>query len=322
MAKSNKPQTKTKKIVVPLLDVYRPDVLRPKIKRQYTERFFKAFCSNFDFEESVSEEERIVILKQLWENGSFSTSRSPAPVEAFEEQMDLTFTKYAIEDYDYNMQPLHYRNAPLKASKAITKKRLTIGKDGVIVYLNEYARIHPNYGAKNTAERYISQIVNAKMTINTNILLHKIPVFVSCDEDEVDAYKDIMRQVFGDVPAIFAPSKMGGNRPEGLNLQVPYIIDKLESYCLRLENQFLDEIGIDNAKPVQAGQDRLLLDETNANNAIINNFRDSMFKTLQAGFAEVEKLFGRKITVKPRAPLSVSVHEQVNGSKPKEEGGE
>lgn len=309
-----------KKILVPLLDEYRPNLLRPKIRKQYQERFFKLFCSLFDFQGTVSEEERIIILKQLWESGSFSVSRSPSPMKQFEDEMDLTFTKYAVDDYDYNMQPLHYRNAPLKASRAITRKQLTVGKDGVIVYLNEYARIHPNYGAMRTAERYIAQIVNAKMTINTNILLHKIPFFIPCDEDQADAYKEIMRQIFSDFPAIFAPVSMGGNEPKALNLQVPYIIDKLESYCIRLENQYLDEIGIDNAKPVQAGQDRLLLDETNANNAIINNFRDSIFSTLQAGFDDVETLFGRSIKVKARAPLSVSVHEETNGNKPQQEG--
>ena len=314
---------KTKKILIPLLPDYQPNANREKVRKQYNERFFKLFCSLFDFQGTVSEEERIVILKLLWESGSFSVSRSPAPLKAFESEMDLTFTKYAVEDYDFNMQPLHYRNTPLKSAKAVSTKRLTVGVNGVIVYLNEYARLNPNYGAKNTAKRYIDQIVNSKMTIQTNILLHKLPFFVPCDEDQTDAYKDVVRQIFSDFPAVFAPYKMGANKPEALATNVPYIIDKLESYCLRLENMYLDEIGIDNAKPVQAGQDRLLLDETNANNAVINNFRDSIFSTLQAGFADANTLFGRAIKVKPRAPLSSSIHEEgKNGEKQNENEGE
>lgn len=307
-----------KKVLIPLLPDYQPNGNRQKLRQQYLERFQKLFFSLFDFQGTVSEEERIIILKHLWERGSFSVSRSPAPLKAFEEEMDLTFTKYAVEDYDYNMQPLHYRNTPLKSSRAVTTKRLEVGKNGVIVYLNEYARLHPGYGAMNTAKRYVDQIVNAKMTIQTNILLHKIPFFVPCDEDAADSYKEVLRQVFSDYPAVFAPYKMGANKPEILNTGAPYIIDKLESYCLRLENMYLDEIGIDNAKPVQAGQDRLLLDETNANNAIINNFRGSIFTTLGAGFADVKTLFTREIKVKPAAPLSVSVHEETNGNEPQE----
>ena len=303
---------KVKKVIVPLTDDYRPNVLRPKIRKQYQERFFKLFCSLFDFKKSVNAEERIVILKQLWETGSFSVSRSPAPLKAFENEMDLTFTKYAIEDYDYNMQPLHYRNTPLKSSRAITTKRLQVGKDGVIVYLNEYARVYPNYGGKRTAERYIDQIVNAKMTIATNILLHKVPFFIPCEEDEIDIYKEIVRQIFSDTPAVFGPSTMNGREPKALSLSTPYIIDKLEAYCQRLENMYLDEIGIDNAKPLQAGQDRLLMDETNANNALINNFRSSMFETLNEGFKDVETLFGRKIEVAPFAMKSASVNEEIN----------
>lgn len=314
-------EKRTKKIIVPLTDDYRPNVLRPRIRKQYQERFLKLFCSLFDFQDSVTAEERIVILKNLWESGSFAVSRSPAPVEAFSEEMDLIFCKYAVDDFDYNMQPLHIHNAPLKASRAISRKRLTIGKDATIVYLNEFARLNPNYGARKTADRYISQIVNAKMTIATNLLLHKVPFFIPCDEDETDIYKEVMRQVFSDTPAIFAPAMMAGREPKALSLTTPYIIDKLESYCVRLENMFLDEIGIDNAKPVQSGQDRLLMDETNANNALINNFRDSIFSTLGEGFAEVKELFGREIKVKPRAVKSASVHEEINGQgQPEQEG--
>ena len=69
-------------------------------------------------------------------------------------------------------------------------------------------------------------------------------------------------------------------------------------------------MGIDNAKPVQSGQDRLLLDETNANNASINMFRDSMFDTINGGFEEAERLFGKHYRVKPRAAKSLSVHEE------------
>ena len=315
-------EKKTKKILVPLTDDYRPNILRPKIRKQYQERFLKLFCSLFDFGDTLSAEERIVVLKQLWETGSFAVSRSPSPVEAFNDEMDVVFCKYAVEDYDFYMQPLHLRNAPLKVSRAISRKRLTVGKDAVIVYLNEYARIYPNYGAKMTAERYISQIVNAKMTIATNLLLHKVPFFIPCEEDEANIYKEVMRQVFSDTPAIFAPAMMAGREPKALALNTPYIIDKLENYCVRLENMFLDEIGIDNAKPVQSGQDRLLMDETNANNALINNFRESIFETLKEGFKDVETLFNRKIEVKPRATLSASVHEEINGTEDKTEKGE
>lgn len=309
-----------KKILIPLSPDYEPHGMRQKLRRQYEERFFKLFFSLFDFEGDLTSEEKFIIIKQFWEYGSFAVSRSPAPVEAYEQEMPLVFVKYAIDDFDYYMRPLHFHNAPLKTSKAISKKRLEIGKSGVIVYLNEYARAFPASGAKQTAARYISQIVNAKMTCATNILLHKVPVVIPCDEDKVDAYQEVMRKIFSDYPAIFAPASIQTKDLKPASFQVPYIIDKLESYCTRLENMFLDEVGVDNAKPVQSGQDRLLLDETNANNATINLFRDSMFDTINNGWEEVEKLFGKHYRVKPRAAKSLSVHEEAK--KPESEENE
>ena len=123
----------TKKVMIPLLDSYRPDLLRRKIKNLYQERFEKLFFSLFDFKGTLNAEERVVVLKQLWESGSFAVTRSPAPLAQFEDEMDLTFTKYAVDAYDYNMQPLYFRNAPLQAARAVSMKKHRIGKDGVIV---------------------------------------------------------------------------------------------------------------------------------------------------------------------------------------------
>lgn len=312
----------TKKVMIPLLDSYRPDLLRRKIKNLYQERFEKLFFSLFDFKGTLNAEERVVVLKQLWESGSFAVTRSPAPLAQFEDEMDLTFTKYAVDAYDYNMQPLYFHNAPLQAARAVSMKKHRIGKDGVIVYLNEYARLHVNQGARNVAERYITQIVNAKMTQATNILTHKLPFVVPTEEDAYDSYVEMLRQVFSDKPAVFVPASFKGNEPKALQLNTPYIVDKLEAYARQLENMYMEELGIDTAAPVASGQDRLLLDEVNANNAKINNFRSSMIETLKEGFADVETLFGRKIEVEYRAPQSLSLHEdETNVEEGNEEGG-
>lgn len=309
----------SKKLNIPLLDDYRPDLMRRKFRLQYTERFFKLFSSVIDFEGTVNAEERFIIIKRLWNDGSFSISRSPAPLPQFDSEMDLTFTKYAIEKWDYNIQPLYYRNTPEQSSKAVSTKRLKVGTDGVIVYLNDWARHKPMNGAREMAKRYIDQIVAAKMTIQTNLLLHKMPYLVPCDEEDMETYREVLRQVFSDTPAVFAPRSMKGDTPTAINTNTPYIIDKLESYIVRIENRYLDEIGIDNSKPVSAGQDRLLLDEANANNALIDSFRSSMFDSLNEGFADAEKLFGRHIHVKPRVKPVVSVHEDINGEPKNEE---
>ena len=306
-----------KKLTIPLIDEYKPELVRSRWRKIYQKRFFSLFCSIFDFGKLVTPEERMVILKYFWEGGSFSVTRSPSPAEAFEKEMDIVFTKYAIDDYDFNIQPLHFHNVPYQSSAAVSEKTMEVGKDGVIVYLNEYSRLHPNYGARRTAEQYIKQIVSIKMTENTNLLLHKLPFLIACDDDAEATFREMLRQIFSDVPAVFAPRSVQGNEPKGMNLQTPYIIDKLEAYVTKLENMFLDEIAIDNVKPIQQGQDRLTLDETNANNSLINHFGSGIFTTVNEGFEEVEKLFGRKIRVKRAGEKQVvSVHENINGNKP------
>lgn len=302
---------KYKKVRIPLPLDYSPDFLRLKLQRLYEARFFKLFCSVFDFGDTVSAEERFVILRLLWEDGTFSITRSPAPQESFEKEMDLVFTKYEVDEYDFYLQPLTYHNVALKKAAAVSSNPITVGKTGVLVYVNEWTKLHPKRGIYITALNYIRQIVAAKMTIHTNLLLHKMPFLIPTDSENVDSYKDVIRQIFSDSPAVFVPLSMQGHDPNGIQTNTPYIIDKVDAYVTRLENMFLDEIGVDNVKPVQGGQDRLLLDESNANNAMINNFRESMFDTLNEGFEEAETLFNRKITVKPKAHEVASVHEDI-----------
>lgn len=322
MAQENK-KKETKPINVFLPASFNPTVMRRTYRMMYENRLFNLFAASLDFGDTVSQEERLIILKYLWENGTFAITRSPAPMVQFEKEMDVVFCKYAVMDYDYNMRPLNFKNTPLKPSKAInSKKKFTVGKDGVLVFANEYCALHINYGIMHIARRYIDLMVNARMAQNTNLLLQKIPYVAFCDSEDSPTFKKLLEQVFGDVPALFMPKSMQGQMPEAVATSAPYIIDKLDAYITRIENMFLDEIGIDNVKPVQGGQDRLALDEANANNSMINNFREGLNVTLNEGFKQGEKLFNRRIAVKARTAPVASVHEEIRkptGTEEKEE---
>lgn len=301
----------TRKKTITLTGDYDPYIIRRKWRRIYEERFFSVFAASLDFDGTLSQEEQIMAIKYLWEFGTFAITRSPAPLKAFEDEMDIVFTKYAVDSYDFNLRPLGIHNVPLKAAKAVNdKKEFTVGENAALVFVSIYAALHINWGIKQIAARFIDMIVNARMTQSTNLLLHKMPYVIPCDSEDQENWKKTVEDIFSDNPAVYVPKSM--NEPKGINLTAPYIIDKMESYITRVENMFLDCIGIDNVKPMQAGQDRQNIDETNANNALINNNRLSIFETLNKCFEDAKAIFNREIRVKPRSPVIASVHEEIN----------
>lgn len=308
-------ERKTKRIIFPLLDDVNPIKLRSSLTQMFKERFFRLFASTIDIE-GVNSEERLEIIKRIWNDGSFNISRSPSPVESFNEDMDLVFTKYEIDKFNFYMNPYKIRNVPLKDSKAISKKQLTVGKDAVIVYWSDFCRAKRTLiGVRSVANRYIKLIVNAMMTINTNLLMHKMPFIVACDEDEVPIYKETMQKIFSDYPFVFIPTSIN-RQPATIQTNTPYIIDKLTPYIQFLENRFLDEIGIDNSKPLQTNQDRMLVDEVNSNNSLIQSFKNSIIDTMNEGFEEAEEIFGKRIRAKSKIAAVLSIHEEKKEPEP------
>lgn len=320
MEEEEKKKKVIKSVITALLDCYNPTKMRSKITAMFKERFFRLFASTLEFE-GVSSEERIEIIKRIWIDGSFAISRAKAP-KGFEDESDLLFLKYATQKFDLYLNPEIITNVPLNDSSIVNKKRLKVGKDVVIVYFSDYTRAKRVLsGVRNIANRYINMIVNAMMTINTNLLTHKMPFVVACDEEEVPQYRQLIDKVFQDFPFAFVPTAMNGREPKTAQTNTPYIIDKLMAFVQLMENRFLDEIGVDNSKPLQANQDRLLMDEVNANNSLIDCFKNSIVDCINEGFEEAEELFGRRIRVKSRMAKILSIHEE-KGKKENEENQE
>lgn len=292
---------------------YNPNVVRTALTAMLYERFYNLFVGNVKIEGPLDQYEKAAIYERLWRFGSFAVSKAKVKEEFSFNESGLVFTPYTVSRLSLYQFPYKIKNAPLEKSPAVEiRKVLTVGEDVVIVYWSPYARKNIALGVKKTASRYVKRIVRALMTCETNLLLHKLPFLIECEEAQRAQLQNAISQIFADFPAVFVS---GGNasKLDGKNLTTPYIVDRLSDYVKRVENEFLDELGIDNSKGVSKGQDRLLLDEVNANNNVIKIFKESHIETLNEGFKEVEKLFGVKIEAKSLKYEAASVHEEING---------
>lgn len=313
-----------------LLQDYNPNITRRELTARLFSRFFDLFAGHIAFETEgieLTQYEKAAILNRLWEYGSFliTPAKGTKILQSEEESPGYVFLPFSVSKISLYEFPLIVKNLPLVKSDAVDiKKKYIVGTDCALVFWSPFSRRNLGQGVKIAAKRYISQLVRITMTINTNLLTHKLPYLVDCDQNDQKALTEALRQIFSDFPAVSVPSKMGGSL-KGINLSTPYIIDKLNDFYTDVENKFLDELGIDNAKPISPGQDRQTIDEVNANNNVIGIFRKSHFDTMNEGFKEAEKIFGFTIKAVPVGGSIRSIHEDINdkpgdGQQPPAEG--
>ena len=86
-------------------------------------------------------------------------------------------------------------------------------------------------------------------------------------------------------------------------------IDKLYTQKTNLENELNTFLGIDNIGNVEK-KERLIKDEANSNNDIINDYSDSIGSNLEEGFKSVEKVLGYKVTIEPTSSPAQAVDEK------------
>ena len=313
---------------VQLIQDYNPNISRRELTAMLYERFFNLFCGHVEITAEgieLTQYEKAEIYNRIWNFGSFAIAeaKSTKLEQELEQSPGLVFCPYTVSRLSVYEFPLYIKLVPLIKSPIVDmRKKYTVGVDAALVFWSPYSRRHPGQGAKATARRYVRQIVRVLMTINTNLLLHKLPFVIDCDQGEKGPLIEALRQVFNDNPAVFVPSN-AGNKLQGLKLDVPYIVDRLNAYVERLEGQYVEELGVDSAKSVAPGQDRLLLDEVNGNNNKIYCFRRSHIDTLNEGFEEAARILGPRLRARSAGGSASSVHEDIRNAEeqPPKEGG-
>ena len=110
---------------------------------------------------------------------------------------------------------------------------------------------------------------------------------------------DIVDRILNNELVIFSSQDDISNL-QALILNAPYLIDKLKSYQVSLENELLTILGIDNSG-VQAKKAQMLVDEVNANNDIINDFGAAIEDQLKQYLDRANKVLNRNISIEAKS---------------------
>lgn len=148
-----------------------------------------------------------------------------------------------------------------------------------------------------TIRLFAYRLYEVEATINVNLLAQKTPVLIEGDTKTILTLKNVYMQYSGNTPFIFGNKGYDlSNRLSVLNTNAPYLIDKLTTHKHEIWNECLTFLGINNTNVDK--RERLITDEVNSNNDLINYYLNCFYKTRKDACERINKKYGLNIQVK------------------------
>lgn len=165
--------------------------------------------------------------------------------------------------------------------------------DDVVYIMNNELQIP----TARTIGLFAYRLYETERTIDTNLIAQKTPVLIEGDTKTILTLKNVYMQYSGNTPFIFGNKQFDiSNKLNVLNTNAPYLIDKLELHKHEIWNECLTYLGIDNANTDK--KERLITDEVESNNELINYYLSCFYKTRKKACEEINEKYGLNIDIK------------------------
>lgn len=170
-----------------------------------------------------------------------------------------------------------------------------IGNDKACVLINN---MYMGESLQSIVKHYAYRLALIQQAFDTNALWQNRPVLIPIDDDGLRlSLERLFSKIYSGEPWIIHDKSLLGKN-EGLQAQpieVEFLLDKLFDAKKEVYNEFLQTIGI-NASPVDK-KERLLVDEVNSNDQIIETCVEIMYKQRKIACEEINRVFGLNVSV-------------------------
>ena len=143
----------------------------------------------------------------------------------------------------------------------------------------------------NTMELFAMRLYEAERTADVNIKAQKTPVLILTDEKQRLTMENIYSQYDGNKPMIFGDKNLlGENAIKSINTTAPFVADKIMDYKKEIWNEALTFLGVNNI--LVDKKERLITDEANSNNEVINLNLQSYLAPRQLACKQFNEKYG------------------------------
>lgn len=159
----------------------------------------------------------------------------------------------------------------------------------------------------SSMELFAYRLYEAQRVCDTNIIAQKTPILLIADEKQRLFLENLYQQYNGNQPFIFGDKdQLGDQTIKSINTQAPYVADKITEYKKEIWNEALTFLGVNNI--MLEKKERLVTDEANSNNELINLNLQSFLAPRQEACRQFNEKFGltgtdKEISVRVRSDL-------------------
>lgn len=272
--------TKNYKEMVKAADV---DGLICYYKQVFTNKYFDLYSEQLDFKGlDYKSEYRLKAL--LWQSGTAWVRKNPIGMPVVCQYTAITWD---WNNFPVTVQLVKNRNAP---DTEIPMAPQVVDKDGCIVWIR---KCHKGY--EEDIQYYIGKLCEAETACSICLALQRMPWLLSTEPENINKLKQLVRDIMANKLVIFTDVPRG--EIDQLNLNAPWIIDKLAEYKAGIENEMKTLLGID-CQGGYINRQQSNLDTVNCNNSEINDFSNGAYSELKAGFERCREFLGLNLNVR------------------------
>lgn len=153
---------------------------------------------------------------------------------------------------------------------------------------------------------YVDKLAQLYMSLYVNIETSKLPFVIGTSVDDKDSINEFISKLYSNDLAIFLPSEYI-NQIKVLSTGGSYIVDKIWTQILNTESELLCQLGIDSNA---LNLNRITADQSNANNALINNYREGFKYELNSFCDKCNEVLGTNWHARIVGEEALSIHEE------------
>lgn len=161
----------------------------------------------------------------------------------------------------------------------------------------------------DTLRTYAKRINDIEQTQEVNLFQMNIPKILMTNRDGILTVKNIIKKLREFKFVVYTREKGINNQIKAddvLDTSAPFLLDKLSDYENFYRNKVLSFLAINNANTDK--KERLIVDEVNANNDLLETILDMMYECRQEFCDEVKEKFGIDIKVEKRSVDNGKLH--------------
>lgn len=152
-----------------------------------------------------------------------------------------------------------------------------------------------------SVELFAMRMAIAERAIDVNIRAQKTPFVLVTNQNKRLSMMNALDQVEKNAMALVVEqSQLDAESFKTLQTQAPYVADKLTDYKMRIWNEFLTFLGVDN---ISEKRERMISAETMSNNECVNLNMMAGLKPREKAAKEFNQKYGKNIEVKLRSDV-------------------